>query len=114
MAVRHLLEVSVCLLGVCLMLCLTASLTHSLIRRPHGKGLTLQSETVNSCTTIPLTFLLFFLHFVLVSQPVVNLGFSSITEQNWLHIDSSCSIKIAALGPVADRMKQSSLPGYLI
>lgn len=47
-AVRHLLEVSVCLLGVCLMLCLTASLTHSLIHRTNGKGLNLQNELLNS------------------------------------------------------------------
>ncbi|XP_076006971.1 transmembrane protein 248 [Genypterus blacodes] len=44
-AVRHLLEVSVCLLGVCLMLFVTISLTPSLMRRPHDEGLTLQSET---------------------------------------------------------------------
>ncbi|KAM3867532.1 transmembrane protein 248 [Diretmus argenteus] len=41
---RHLLEVSVCLLGVCLILCLSASLTHSLPRRYHGNGLDLHSE----------------------------------------------------------------------
>lgn len=33
MAVRHLLEVSVGLLGICVVLCLAASLTHSLLRR---------------------------------------------------------------------------------
>ncbi|XP_070690193.1 transmembrane protein 248 [Pempheris klunzingeri] len=43
-AVRHLLEVSVCLLGVCLILCLAASLTHSLTRRHHWNGLDLQNE----------------------------------------------------------------------
>lgn len=43
-AVRHLLEVSGCLLGVCLMLCLTAGLTHSLTRRNHWNGLDLQNE----------------------------------------------------------------------
>ncbi|KAM8886205.1 transmembrane protein 248 [Spinachia spinachia] len=32
-AVRHLLEVGVCLLGVCLILCVAASITHSLNRR---------------------------------------------------------------------------------
>ncbi|KAF7661976.1 hypothetical protein LDENG_00248950 [Lucifuga dentata] len=46
-AVRHLLEVSVCLLGVCLMLCLTANLTPSLYRT-HGSGLNLQSELLNN------------------------------------------------------------------
>ncbi|XP_040897320.1 transmembrane protein 248 [Toxotes jaculatrix] len=43
-AVRHLLEVSVFLLGVCLILCLTASLTHSLTRRYHWNGLDLQND----------------------------------------------------------------------
>ncbi|XP_028270341.1 transmembrane protein 248 [Parambassis ranga] len=43
-AVRHLLEVSVCLLGICLILCLTASLTQSLTRRYHWTGLDLQNE----------------------------------------------------------------------
>lgn len=43
-AERHLLEVSVCLLGVCLMLFLSASLTRSLARRYHGNGLDLHSE----------------------------------------------------------------------
>lgn len=43
-AVRHLLEVSACLLGVCLILCVAASLTHSLIRRHHWNGLDLQNE----------------------------------------------------------------------
>lgn len=43
-AVRHLLEVSVCLLGVCVILCLAASLTHSLVRRHHWNGLDLQNE----------------------------------------------------------------------
>lgn len=43
-AVRHLLEVSGCLLGVCLMLCLAAGLTHSLTRRNHWNGLDLQNE----------------------------------------------------------------------
>ncbi|XP_051278827.1 transmembrane protein 248 [Dicentrarchus labrax] len=43
-AERHLLEVSVCLLAVCLILCLAASLTHSLIRRHHWNGLDLQNE----------------------------------------------------------------------
>ncbi|XP_040010102.1 transmembrane protein 248 [Xiphias gladius] len=42
-AVRHLLEVSVCLLGVCLILCLTASLTHSLIRHHPWNGLDLKN-----------------------------------------------------------------------
>lgn len=43
-AVRHLLEVSVCLIGVCLMLCIAASLTHSPSRRQHWNGLDLQNE----------------------------------------------------------------------
>ncbi|KAM9858680.1 transmembrane protein 248 [Aulostomus maculatus] len=43
-AVRHLLEVSMCLLGVCLILCIAASLTHSLMRSQHWKGLDLQNE----------------------------------------------------------------------
>ncbi|XP_069565630.1 transmembrane protein 248 [Brachyistius frenatus] len=43
-AVRHLLEVSMCLLGVCLILCLAASLTHSLTHRYHWNGLDLQNE----------------------------------------------------------------------
>uniref|UniRef100_UPI0037E8EFE9 transmembrane protein 248 n=1 Tax=Semicossyphus pulcher TaxID=241346 RepID=UPI0037E8EFE9 len=43
-AVRHLLEVSVCLLGVCVILCLAACMTHSLLRRPHWNGLDLQNE----------------------------------------------------------------------
>lgn len=43
-AVRHLLEVSVCLLGVCLILCLCASLTRSLTQRYHWNGMDLQNE----------------------------------------------------------------------
>lgn len=43
-AVRHLLEVSLCLLGVCVILCAAASLTHSLIHRYHPNGLDLQNE----------------------------------------------------------------------
>ncbi|XP_056232316.1 insulin-like growth factor-binding protein 3 receptor [Seriola aureovittata] len=43
-AVHHLLEVSVCLLGVCVMLCLAASLTRSLTRRYHWNGLDLQND----------------------------------------------------------------------
>ncbi|XP_057687679.1 transmembrane protein 248-like isoform X1 [Corythoichthys intestinalis] len=42
-AVRHLIEVSVCLIGVCLILCLAASLTHSMIQNYHRKGLDLQN-----------------------------------------------------------------------
>ncbi|XP_041793485.1 transmembrane protein 248 isoform X2 [Chelmon rostratus] len=42
--VRHLLEVSVFLLGVCLILCLAASLTQPLIRRNHWNGLDQQNE----------------------------------------------------------------------
>ncbi|XP_040051218.2 transmembrane protein 248 isoform X1 [Gasterosteus aculeatus] len=38
-AVRHLLGVSVCLLGVCLILCVAASITHSLNRRYHSTGM---------------------------------------------------------------------------
>ncbi|KAM4615876.1 transmembrane protein 248 [Polymixia lowei] len=41
---QHLLEVSVCLLGVCLILCLSASLTLSVTRRYQGNGLDLHSE----------------------------------------------------------------------
>ncbi|XP_060894068.1 transmembrane protein 248 isoform X2 [Labrus mixtus] len=43
-AARHLLEVSVCLLGVCGILCLAASMTHSLVRRHYWNGLDLQNE----------------------------------------------------------------------
>ncbi|XP_044052779.1 transmembrane protein 248 [Siniperca chuatsi] len=43
-AARHLLEVSVCLLGVCLILCLAACMTRSLIRRTYWNGLDLQNE----------------------------------------------------------------------
>lgn len=43
-AVRHLLDASVCLLGICLILCLAASMTHSLVRRYHWNGLDLQNE----------------------------------------------------------------------
>ncbi|XP_047447497.1 transmembrane protein 248 [Mugil cephalus] len=43
-AVRHLLEVSVCLLAVCFILFLAASLTQSLTRRYHWNGLDLQNE----------------------------------------------------------------------
>ncbi|XP_077457098.1 transmembrane protein 248 [Stigmatopora argus] len=43
-AVRHLIEVSVCLIGVCLILCLAASLSHSMIQNYHRKGLDLQNE----------------------------------------------------------------------
>ncbi|XP_008280256.1 transmembrane protein 248 [Stegastes partitus] len=43
-AVRHLLEVSGCLLAVCLMLCLAAGLTHSLTRRNQWNGLDIQNE----------------------------------------------------------------------
>nr|XP_057927355.1 uncharacterized protein zgc:158398 isoform X2 [Doryrhamphus excisus] len=42
-AVRHLMEVSVCLIVVCLLLCLVASLTHPPIRSYHRKGLDLQN-----------------------------------------------------------------------
>lgn len=57
MAVRHLLEASVCLLGVCLLLSLAASLTHSLIRRYPWKGLDLQNvRSVISEITIPPCF----------------------------------------------------------
>lgn len=48
MAVHHLLEVSVCLLGVCVMLCVAASLTRSLTRRHHWNGLDLQNVITNS------------------------------------------------------------------
>lgn len=44
LAERHLLEVSVCLLGVCFILCLAVSLTHSQTRRYHWNGLDLQNE----------------------------------------------------------------------
>lgn len=53
MAGRHLLEVSVFLLAVCLMLTLSASLTHSLARRYHGNGLDLHSVTITSYITTP-------------------------------------------------------------
>lgn len=43
-AERHLLEVSVCLLGICLILCLGASLTRSLTQRYHWNGLDPQNE----------------------------------------------------------------------
>ncbi|KAM6945126.1 insulin-like growth factor-binding protein 3 receptor [Lycodopsis pacificus] len=43
-AVRHLLEFSVCLLGVCLILCVAASSTHSLIRRYHWSGMDPQNK----------------------------------------------------------------------
>ncbi|XP_042344293.1 insulin-like growth factor-binding protein 3 receptor [Plectropomus leopardus] len=43
-AVRHLLEVGFCLLGVCLILCVAASLTQSLTRHYHWNGLDLQNE----------------------------------------------------------------------
>ncbi|XP_020505552.2 transmembrane protein 248 [Labrus bergylta] len=43
-AARHLLEVSVCLLGVCGILCLAACMTHSLVRRHYWNGLDLQNE----------------------------------------------------------------------
>ncbi|KAM9359887.1 transmembrane protein 248 [Symphorus nematophorus] len=43
-AVRHLMEVSACLIGVCLMLCFATSLTHSLMRRYHWNGLDQQNE----------------------------------------------------------------------
>lgn len=42
-AVRHLLEVSACLLGVCLMLCVAASMTQSLIHRYHWNEMDLQN-----------------------------------------------------------------------
>lgn len=51
MAVWHLLEVSVCLLGVCFILVLAASLTHSFIHHYHWNGLDLQNVTVNSYIT---------------------------------------------------------------
>lgn len=53
MAVRHLLEVSVCLLAVCLMLCLAASLTHSQNRRYPWNGLDLQNVTAFSLICLP-------------------------------------------------------------
>ncbi|XP_039476793.1 transmembrane protein 248-like [Oreochromis aureus] len=43
-AVQHLLEVSVCLLGVCLMLCIAACQPHALKRRNQWNGLNQQSE----------------------------------------------------------------------
>ncbi|XP_077378430.1 transmembrane protein 248 [Festucalex cinctus] len=43
-AVRHLLEVSMCLIGVCLILCLAASVSHSKMRNYHRKELDLQNE----------------------------------------------------------------------
>ncbi|XP_029960717.1 transmembrane protein 248 [Salarias fasciatus] len=44
MAVRHLFEVGIFLLVICVLLCLTVSLTHSLTRRQEWKGLDLQNE----------------------------------------------------------------------
>ncbi|XP_014026194.2 transmembrane protein 248 isoform X1 [Salmo salar] len=44
LASRHLIQVSVCLLGVCVLLCFSASLTHSHVRRYHSNGLELQRE----------------------------------------------------------------------
>lgn len=46
MAVRHVLEFSVCLLGVCVSLCVAACLTQSAIRRYNRNGLDLQNVTV--------------------------------------------------------------------
>ncbi|XP_026199089.1 TMEM219 domain-containing protein [Anabas testudineus] len=43
-AVQHLLEVSVCLLGVCFIFCLAASQTHSFIRRNHWNELDVQNK----------------------------------------------------------------------
>lgn len=43
-AVRHVLEFSVCLLGVCVILCVAACLTQSAIRRYNRNGLDLQNE----------------------------------------------------------------------
>lgn len=43
-AVHHLLEVSMCLLGVCLMLCIAACQPHALKRRNQWNGLNQQSE----------------------------------------------------------------------
>lgn len=43
-AVRHLIEVSVFLLGVCLIICLTGCLTNSLTHRYQWNGLDLQNE----------------------------------------------------------------------
>ncbi|XP_036953410.1 transmembrane protein 248 [Acanthopagrus latus] len=43
-AVRHLLEVSMCLLGICVILCVIACLTQSAIRRYNWNGLDLQNE----------------------------------------------------------------------
>ncbi|CAB1319895.1 unnamed protein product, partial [Coregonus sp. 'balchen'] len=42
LAGRHLIQVSVCLLGVCVMLCFSASLTHSHVRHYHSNSLDLQ------------------------------------------------------------------------
>lgn len=57
MAVQHLLEVSMCLLGVCFILCLAASLTHSITRRYHWNGLDLQNVNVNYNINISLIIL---------------------------------------------------------
>ncbi|KAM6931341.1 transmembrane protein 248 [Xenentodon cancila] len=43
-AVRHLLEVSFCLLGVCVLLLAPVTLTHSFTRRHHWNGVDLQKE----------------------------------------------------------------------
>ncbi|XP_061134971.1 transmembrane protein 248 [Syngnathus typhle] len=43
-AMRHLIEVSMCLIGICLILCLAASLSHSKMRNYHRKELDFQNE----------------------------------------------------------------------
>ncbi|XP_019722519.1 transmembrane protein 248 [Hippocampus comes] len=45
-AVRHLIEVSMCLIGVCLILCLAASLSPSKMRNYHRKEPDLQNESL--------------------------------------------------------------------
>lgn len=67
MAVHHLLEVSVCLLGVCVVLCLAASLTRSLTRRHHWNGLDLQNVITNSYTAAVLLTVLLLTGSLLIS-----------------------------------------------
>lgn len=56
MAVQHLLEVSVCLLGVCLILCIAACQPHALKRHNQWNGLNQQSVSLDR--SVFRTFLL--------------------------------------------------------
>lgn len=55
MAVRHLLEVSMCLLGICVILCVIACLTQSAIRRYNWNGLDLQNVILSYLLTLITT-----------------------------------------------------------